>query len=111
MGTTPITNHTTNKMRCLSMILVLAFVGMCAAIPVAQQAAAGTPGQGDQRIFGNLLGAVQGAAHGLFNPQQYNNNFGFGWGNQGGYGYGYNQGGYGGGYGGYYNPYQQQVWG
>merc|ERR1712042_24746 len=101
MGT-PIINHTTIKMRCLSMILVLALASMCVALPVAQQAAA-APGQaGDQRIFGNLLGAVQGAAHGLFNPQQYNNNFGFGWGNQGGYGYGYNQGGYGGGY---YNPY------
>merc|ERR1711872_248248 len=93
------------KMRCLSMILVLAFASLCVALPVAQQASGQ---QGDQRIFGNLLGAAQGAVHGLFSPQNYNNNFGFGWGNQG---YGYNgYGGYGGGYGGY-NPYGYNIWG
>merc|ERR1712168_1397492 len=100
----------------LSVILVLALVGLSSALPVAQQAAAGgAAGQGDQRIFGNLLGAVQGAWQGLTNPQQYNNNFGFGYPlntNQfgghksGGFGGGYN-GGF--GYGSGYNPYNQ--WG
>merc|ERR1711872_158096 len=111
----------------LSLLLALAFVGISYALPVAQQAAAGdAEGPGDQRIFGNLLGAVQGAWNGLTQPQNYNNNFGFGYplntnqfggGGSGGFGGGYNQGGftggYGGGYnggfgyGGGYNPYQQ----
>jgi len=121
----------------LSLILALAFVGISSAIPVAQQAAGGAAGQGDQRIFGNLLGAVQGAWQGLTRPDLYNNNFGFGYPlttnnfggggfqggyNQGGFNQGYNQGyggfnqGYGGfnqGYGGYnqgYGGFNQQ-WG
>merc|ERR1712002_335549 len=127
MGTlrTSIRTNTSSKMLRLSLVLALALVGISYALPVAQQAAAG--GQGDQRIFGNLLGAVQGAWHGLTQPQNYNNNFGFGYplntnqfgsggfggvynqgGFTGGYGGGYN-GGFGGGYGGGYNPYQQ--WG
>jgi len=122
------------KMLRLSLILALVFVGISSGLPVAQQAAAG--GQGDQRIFGNLLGAVQGAWNGLTRPEQYNDNFGFGYPlttnnfggggfqggyNQGGFNQGYNQGyggfnqGYGGfnqGYGGYnqgYGGYNQ--WG
>merc|ERR1711962_485808 len=108
------------KMLRLSLILALVFVGISSALPVAQQSAAGgtAGGQGDQRIFGNLLGAVQGAWNGLTRPEQYNNNFGFGYplntshfgggGFQGGFNQGYNQGGWnqGGwnqGYGGGYN--------
>merc|ERR1711962_1867489 len=104
------------KMLRLSLILALVFVGISYALPVAQQAAAG--GQGDQRIFGNLVGAVQGAWQGLTRLELYNNNFGFGYplntnhfgggGFQGGFNQGYNQGGWnqGGwnqGYGGGYN--------
>jgi len=115
----------------LSVVLALAFIGTSSALPVAQEAAAadGAAGPGDQRIFGNLLGAVQGAWNGLTRPEQYNNNFGFGYPlttnhfggggfqggyNQGGFNQGYNQG-YGGfnqGYGGYnqgYGGYNQ--WG
>merc|ERR1712168_416106 len=39
MGTTPITNHTTNKMRCLSIILVLAFVQLFLWLSRQQQLA------------------------------------------------------------------------
>merc|ERR1711872_878039 len=107
MGTfgTDIVYSKTDKMLRLSLILAL--VGLSSALPVAQQAGQG--GQGDQRIFGNLLGAVQGAWHGLTQPQNYNNNFGFGYPlntNQfgsGGFGGVYNQGGFTGGYGGGYN--------
>merc|ERR1719441_12317 len=88
-----------------SVILALALVGLSSALPVAQQTAAGgTEGQGDQRFFGNLLGAVQGAWQGLTRPELYNDNFGFGYplntnnfgggGFQGGYNQGYNQGGW-----------------
>merc|ERR1711872_1179652 len=99
----------TAKMLRLSVILSLALVGLSSALPVAQQAAAGgaAGGQGDQRIFGNLLGAVQGAWQGLTRPELYNNNFGFGYplntNHFGGAGFGYNQGGWNGGYGGGYN--------
>merc|ERR1711874_629651 len=85
----------------------LAFVGISSALPVAQQTAAGGPA--DQRIFGNLIGAVQGAWQGLTRPELYNNNFGFGYplntNHFGGGGFGgvYNQGGWNGGYGGGYN--------
>merc|ERR1711874_31686 len=112
MGTTfrtSISTNTSSKMLRLSL-LALALVGISSALPVAQQAAAGgAGGQGDQRIFGNLLGAVQGAWQGLTQPQNYNNNFGFGYPlntNQfgsGGFGGVYNQGGFTGGYGGGYN--------
>merc|ERR1712002_810218 len=109
MGTlrTSIRTNTSSKMLRLSLVLALALVGISSALPVAQQAASG--GQGDQRIFGNLLGAVQGAWQGLTQPQLYNNNFGFGYPlntNQfggGGFGGVYNQGGWNGGYGGGYN--------
>merc|ERR1711951_46211 len=124
MGTfrTDIVSSTTNKMLRLSLILALAFVGLSSAIPVAQQAAGGAGGQGDQRFFGNILGAVQGAWQGLTRPELYNNNFGFGYplntNNFGGGGFGgvYNQGGWTGGYGGGYNGgwgygYNQQPWG
>merc|ERR1711962_1713680 len=126
MGTfrTDIVFITTNKMLRLSLILALAFVGLSSALPVAQQAAAGgaAAGQGGQRIFGNLLGAVQGAWQGLTQPQLFNNNFGFGYPlntNQfgsGGFGGVYNQGGWTGGYGGGYTGgfgygYNQQPWG
>merc|ERR1711915_110568 len=107
MGTpiTTFTENTTAKMRSLSVVVVLALVGMCWSLPVAQQAAASPGGQGDQRIFGNLLGAAQGAIQGFTQPQLYNNNFGFGWGNQGWGNQGY------GGYYGSYNPYGYQTWG
>merc|ERR1712002_1149801 len=112
MGTlrTSIRTNTSSKMLRLSLILALALVGISSALPVANQAAAG--GQGDQRIFGNLLGAVQGAWQGLTQPQLYNDNFGFGYPlntnqfgghNSGGFGGVYNQGGFTGGYGGGYN--------
>jgi len=101
----------------LSLVLALAFIGISSGLPVAQEAAAadGAAGPGDQRIFGNLLGAVQGAWNGLTRPEQYNNNFGFGYPlttnnfqggyNQGGFNQGYNQGwgGYNPGYAGGYN--------
>ncbi|CAL4119892.1 unnamed protein product [Meganyctiphanes norvegica] len=105
-------------MRSLLIILISALVGMCVAQPVAQQqTAAAAPGQqGEQRIFGNLLGAAQGAVQGFFNPGGYNqygggyNQFGGGYNQFGGgynqFGGGYNPyGGYGGGYGGGYNQY------
>jgi len=113
----------------LSLVLALAFLGISSALPVAQEAAAdGAAGPGDQRIFGNLLGAVQGAWNGLTRPEQYNNNFGFGYplttnnfqggynqGYTGGFNQGFNQGygGYNQGYGGYnqgYGGFNQQ-WG
>merc|ERR1712198_355697 len=102
--------HTPSKMFRLSAYLALALVGLSSALPVAQQTAAGgTEGQGDQRFFGNLLGAVQGAWQGLTRPELYNDNFGFGYHlntnnfGGGGFGGGYSQGGWNGGYGGGYN--------
>merc|ERR1712121_522565 len=105
-----IRTNTTCKMFRLSVILALAIVGISSALPVAQQTTAGgAAGQGDQRFFGNLLGAVQGAWQGLTRPELYNDNFGFGYPlttnhfGGGGFGGGYNQGGWNGGYGGGYN--------
>merc|ERR1711982_50659 len=108
----------------LSVLISLALVGqLTSAIPVSQQAqaaaAGSSTGQGDQRIFGNLLGAIQGAWQGLTRPEQFNNNFGFGYplttNHLGGGGFGgYNQGGWNGGYGGGYNAgygYGYNQWG
>ena len=113
--------NTPSKMFRLSAYLALALVGLSSALPVAQQTAAGgTEGQGDQRFFGNLLGAVQGAWQGLTRPELYNDNFGFGYPlntnnfGGGGFGGGYNQGGWNGGYGGGYNrgfEYGYNQWG
>jgi len=100
--------------------MALALIGLTSALPVAQQAAAaGATGQGDQRIFGNLIGAIQGAWQGLTRPEQFNNNFGFGYPLttnhlNGGFGGPYNQGGWNGGYGGGYNAgfgYGYNQWG
>merc|ERR1712198_642400 len=91
---------TQSKMQLFAFALVLSMTCQSLALPqpLAQQA---TSGQGDQRIFGNLLGAAQGAVQGFLNPGLYNNHGHF---HGGYYPYGgYNPYGYGGfgGYGGY----------
>ncbi|KAK7087040.1 hypothetical protein SK128_016993 [Halocaridina rubra] len=82
------------KMRFLALLLVVLVAGLVSARP---QSTAGT--QGNQRIFGNLLGAAHGAFHGFLHPGSVHGGYGFGnpYGGFGGYPYG--------GYGYGYNPY------
>merc|ERR1712133_241873 len=93
-------NKQPTKMLRLTVLMALALISLSSALPVTQQAAAaGATGQGDQRIFGNLLGAIQGAWQGLTRPEQLNNNFGFGYPLttnhlNGGFGGAHNQGGW-----------------